>query len=42
MRIERDTHGEMTLDDQCYYGLQTARALENFPILLMQGGLSHV
>jgi len=33
MRIERDTHGEMTLDDQCYYGLQTARALENFPIL---------
>lgn len=33
MRIERDTHGEMALEDQCYYGLQTARARENFPIL---------
>jgi len=33
MRIERDIHGDRMLDDSCYYGLQTARAVDNFPIL---------
>ena len=31
-RIERDPIGEMPLPDDVYYGVQTARALENFPI----------
>jgi aspartate ammonia-lyase len=34
MRIEHDVHGQVSLADDCYYGLQTARAVENFPILL--------
>jgi aspartate ammonia-lyase len=33
MRIEHDVHGQVSLADDCYYGLQTARAVENFPIL---------
>lgn len=33
MRIERDTHGEAAIGDQFYYGLQTVRAMENFPIM---------
>jgi aspartate ammonia-lyase len=33
MRMERDSHGEAAIEDQAYYGLQTIRALENFPIL---------
>ncbi|MDR3553029.1 MAG: aspartate ammonia-lyase [Clostridia bacterium] len=32
MRIERDLLGEMELDDGCYYGIHTARALSNFSI----------
>lgn len=32
MRIERDLLGEKRIDDQCYYGINTQRALENFPI----------
>jgi len=31
-RIERDSMGEMTVPADAYYGAQTARALENFPI----------
>lgn len=31
-RIERDSLGEREVDDQAYYGVQTARALENFPV----------
>ena len=31
-RIERDSIGEMTVPANAYYGAQTARAVENFPI----------
>jgi len=31
-RIERDTMGELTVPMSAYYGVQTARAIENFPI----------
>jgi fumarate hydratase class II len=31
-RIERDSMGEMTVPANAYYGAQTARAVENFPI----------
>ena len=31
-RIERDTMGELHVPAQAYYGVQTARAIENFPI----------
>lgn len=31
-RIEKDFIGEMEIDDSCYYGIQTLRAIENFPI----------
>jgi fumarate hydratase class II len=31
-RSERDSMGEMQVPDQAYYGAQTARAVENFPI----------
>jgi fumarate hydratase class II len=32
VRIERDSMGEMTVPAGAYYGAQTARAVENFPI----------
>ena len=32
MRIEKDTLGKVTLPDNVYYGAQTQRAVENFPI----------
>lgn len=32
MRIENDYLGKVELDDNCYYGIQTARALENFAV----------
>jgi aspartate ammonia-lyase len=32
MRIERDPLGEFPVPDEAYYGIQTARALDNFPI----------
>lgn len=32
MRIERDSLGQMEIPDEAYYGIQTARAAENFPI----------
>src|SRR5678816_2966513 len=31
-RIERDSMGEMLVPAEAYYGAQTARAVENFPI----------
>lgn len=31
-RIERDSLGEKAIPDHVYYGVQTARALENFPV----------
>ena len=31
-RKERDSLGELELPDEAYYGVQTARALENFPV----------
>ncbi|HET9961957.1 MAG TPA: hypothetical protein VFQ34_06455, partial [Nitrospiraceae bacterium] len=31
-RIERDTMGELPVPVDAYYGVQTARAIENFPI----------
>ncbi len=32
VRIERDTMGELEVPAQAYYGVQTARAIRNFPI----------
>ncbi|HEX2939192.1 MAG TPA: aspartate ammonia-lyase [Ruminiclostridium sp.] len=32
MRIERDMLGEIEIDDSCYYGINTKRAIYNFPI----------
>ncbi|MGH7254194.1 MAG: class II fumarate hydratase, partial [Nitrospirales bacterium] len=32
MRIEKDTLGELAVPADAYYGVQTARAVENFPI----------
>src|SRR5512145_2748827 len=32
MRIERDPLGEHAVPDDAYYGIQTVRAVENFPI----------
>src|SRR5687768_13172633 len=32
MRIERDPLGDFAVPDDAYYGIQTARAVENFPI----------
>ncbi|MCP9448794.1 MAG: lyase family protein, partial [Nitrospira sp.] len=32
VRIERDTMGELAVPADAYYGVQTARAIENFPI----------
>ena len=31
-RIEKDSMGEMNVPAAAYYGAQTARAVENFPI----------
>ena len=31
-RIERDTMGELAVPAETYYGVNTARAMENFPI----------
>src|SRR5207249_6121676 len=31
-RLERDTMGELAVPADAYYGVQTARAIENFPI----------
>ena len=32
VRVERDPLGEKAVPADAYYGIQTARALENFPI----------
>ena len=31
-RTERDSLGEKDLPEDVYYGIQTARAMENFPV----------
>lgn len=31
-RIERDSLGEREIPSDVYYGIQTARAVENFPV----------
>ena len=31
-RVERDSMGELAVPAEAYYGVQTARAIENFPI----------
>jgi aspartate ammonia-lyase len=36
MRIEKDFLGEIQLEDDCYYGIQTARAKENFAVSYYQ------
>lgn len=35
-RVERDTMGELAVPADAYYGVQTARAIENFPISSMR------
>src|SRR6478752_9077375 len=35
-RTERDTMGELAVPSDAYYGVQTARAIENFPISSMR------
>jgi aspartate ammonia-lyase len=37
-RIERDSLGEMEIPSSVYYGIQTARAIENFPISGLRAG----
>jgi aspartate ammonia-lyase len=32
MRVEHDLLGEREIGDECYYGIHTLRALENFPL----------
>lgn len=32
MRIESDALGDREIEDGCYYGIQTQRAIENFSI----------
>jgi len=38
MRIERDPLGEHGVPSEAYYGIQTARAVENFPISGLRAG----
>ena len=35
-RVERDTMGELAVPAAAYYGVQTARAIENFPISFLR------
>ncbi|MEO0804893.1 MAG: aspartate ammonia-lyase, partial [Cyanobacteria bacterium J06643_4] len=32
VRIEKDSMGELEIPNEAYYGIQTLRAIENFPI----------
>ena len=32
MRVERDSMGEVEVPSRAYYGAQTQRAVENFPV----------
>ena len=32
MRIERDSLGELSVPEEAYFGIQTQRAIDNFPI----------
>jgi len=41
-RIERDSMGEMQVPADAYYGAQTARAVENFPISKLRFGRSFI
>ncbi|MDP7016336.1 MAG: class II fumarate hydratase [Pirellulaceae bacterium] len=43
MRVERDTMGEVQVPSNAYYGAQTQRAVENFPVSgwTLPGGLIH-
>ena len=41
-RIERDSMGEMQVPAEAYYGAQTARAVENFPISTLRFGRSFI
>jgi len=36
MRIEKDRLGTKEVPEEAYYGVQTLRALENFPINLIK------
>lgn len=36
MRIEKDSLGAMEIPEEAYYGVQTARAVHNFPISLLR------
>jgi fumarate hydratase class II len=38
LRVERDSMGEMKVPKNAYYGAQTARAIENFPISKLRFG----
>ena len=42
MRVERDPLGELSVPDDAYYGVQTQRAVENFPISGMKAPASLV
>ena len=37
-RVEKDSMGEMRVPGDAYYGAQTARAVENFPISQLRFG----
>ena len=39
-RVERDTMGEVRLPHDAYYGAQTQRAVENFPVSDYISGLT--
>src|SRR6266851_5542407 len=41
-RTERDSMGEMQVPADAYYGAQTARAVENFPISTLRFGRSFI
>lgn len=41
-RVERDSLGEMELSDDAYYGVQTARAMVNFPVSGMRERLEFI
>ncbi|GGM68075.1 aspartate ammonia-lyase [Thermogymnomonas acidicola] len=41
-RIERDVLGEVEIDDSCYYGVNTARAVDNFRISGLRADADHI
>ena len=42
MRQEKDSMGVFNLPDDVYYGVQTARAIENFPISGIKADLDFI